>query len=516
MVGEGGAKDYLLAILNPAEMRASGGAPLTVATMRLDEGALSIPQKNATGSIRWPNALPKGPNDPSTPWVNPPLPWEPVADDPITPKLKGEAQGIPFVNSNVNPDFRVAGENMARAWEGGTGQKVDGVIALDIAAVRELLRSTGPVTSAAYGEVNDVNIVQRLLADAYYEQDDVARAGLNLALMTAVVDRLSQGEGLLDKVKALAAAAPSRHLQVWFRDPTAQQMAADNGFGGAVADPSSGDHIAVFAQNGNESKVDVFAQRTIDEVVRLQEDGSATVTRTITLRNTARAVLPESLNRKRGYRTAWSWVGLTHLLPEGAEVLTPPGRPAGAVGDAQTGVDQAGRPYWSQVVEVAPEGYATQVLEFRIPKAAEITDGGMRLTLTLDPDNGLNPVRSRTVVLPPAGWQAVAAPGVEVVSGQAVVNAVMVAQQTVQIPLVKGTAPAAGQTGQTGQPGVPAPDASLPVVPDPAATLDPGATPAAGTAGGTGVPDGAGVDGTGVPDGTAGLPADGAVVPRPR
>ncbi|NHC16641.1 hypothetical protein, partial [Motilibacter deserti] len=253
---------------------------------------------------------------------------------------------------------------------------------------RELLRTTGPVSSAAYGEVNADNVVQVLLADGYYLQEDSRRHDLNLALMAGVMERLAQGEGLIDKVKALAAAAPGRHMQVWFRDATAQQMAAENGFGGAVADPGTGDHIAVYAQNGNESKVDIFAQRTIDEVVRLQEDGSATVTRTVTLRNSATAVLPQSLNNKKGYRTAWSRVGLIHLLPEGAEVTTTAERQPGAVSDAEQGVDQAGRPYWRQQVEVAPGGYATQVLEFRVPDAAELTDGGsMGFRLTLDPDN---------------------------------------------------------------------------------------------------------------------------------
>ncbi|NHC16229.1 DUF4012 domain-containing protein, partial [Motilibacter deserti] len=135
MVGADSPKNYLVAILNPAEMRASGGAPLTVATIGLDNGELKIPAPSATGDIDWPNALDKAAGDTSTVGVNPPIPWKPVDGDPFTPAMQAKGtEGISFVNSNVNPDFRAAGENMARAWEGGTGNTVDGVIALDIVA----------------------------------------------------------------------------------------------------------------------------------------------------------------------------------------------------------------------------------------------------------------------------------------------------------------------------------------------------------------------------------------------
>ena len=52
-VGANGKKTYLVAIMNPAEMRASGGAPLSVALVVLKKGKLTIPLKGTTSSIVW-------------------------------------------------------------------------------------------------------------------------------------------------------------------------------------------------------------------------------------------------------------------------------------------------------------------------------------------------------------------------------------------------------------------------------------------------------------------------------
>ena len=53
-VGAEDNKSYLVAIMNPAEMRASGGAPLSVAFIKFRDGKMSIPLKGTTSSITLP------------------------------------------------------------------------------------------------------------------------------------------------------------------------------------------------------------------------------------------------------------------------------------------------------------------------------------------------------------------------------------------------------------------------------------------------------------------------------
>ena len=56
-VGEGGRKTYLVAVLNPAEMRAPGGAPLSVAFIRFTDGRMTTTLKGQTSVLTEGNRL---------------------------------------------------------------------------------------------------------------------------------------------------------------------------------------------------------------------------------------------------------------------------------------------------------------------------------------------------------------------------------------------------------------------------------------------------------------------------
>ena len=89
-VGADGPRTYLVTVLNPAESRASGGAPLSVAFMKFDQGRLTIPVQGQTSLLT-------GGNQPHT--------FTPAKGDPW---LIGRGERR-FVNANVNPDFSTAG-----------------------------------------------------------------------------------------------------------------------------------------------------------------------------------------------------------------------------------------------------------------------------------------------------------------------------------------------------------------------------------------------------------------------
>ena len=440
MLGAEAPKKYLVTVLNQAEMRASGGAPLSVSVMTTDKGRIDPGIPSLTSEVGFKNGLKQNAALGTT---NAPVPWTPVKGDAFSvQRIKGYS---PFVTAGYNPDFRVAGESYARAWEGGTGDRVDGVISLDITAIRELLRVTGPVPSG-YGDITADNVAQILLSTVYASVDSPQRHDLNKALMAGIVQRLASGENLVDKMKALAAAAPGRHIQVWMRDPVVQQTALDNRFAGAVQTPTTGDHIAVYAQNAL-SKTDALQERTVDEVVHLNADGSAQVERTVTQRNHAPDRTP---GKQKGEQTGWSTTNLIHLLPEGATVTRAPAKnpqagpglvttgQSGIYSPAATATDQAGRPVWRQSVQIAPLGVVSQTITFTIPKAAVLSDTGMTLALTYDPDNALTVTQTQTVVIPPAGFTVSATPDVVVTAGQGVVKVPLNAPRTLEVELQRG------------------------------------------------------------------------------
>ncbi|WP_147431861.1 DUF4012 domain-containing protein [Motilibacter peucedani] len=448
-LGANGPKTYLVTINNQAEMHGSGGAPLSVGTVTLTNGLLGLGTPSSTSDYVFPKALPQ-PTARGN--ANPPLLWKPVKGDPFyaVGTYANGKQATPFVTAGLNPDFRVAGESMARAWQGGTGQEVDGVVSLDVSAIRQLLAVTGPVQAPGYGEINAGNIAQALLADVYATADSPARHQLNAALMGAIVQRLASGEQLTDKAKALAAVAPGRHLQMWMKDSSLQQTLTENGFAGAISDPDTGDHIAVYSQNAGLTKVDALQDRTVDEVVRLAADGSAAITRTVTQHNKA-------ADRTHGVikseQSGWARTGLISLLPKGAKVTKSAPAESGlgsnaAIVAGKSGmlsalekpllVDALGRPWARQTVQIAPGAVLGQEFSFSAPKVAVPTDTGMTVTLTYDPDNALNVTNTRVVVIPPAGYRVAPGDGVQVLAGQGVVNVALDRQRTVSVSLVKG------------------------------------------------------------------------------
>ena len=392
-LGANGTKRYLVAIMNPAEMRGSGGAPLSMAMLVFKDGKLTIPMKGTTSA----NTLgsPEGLKGDS-----PELVWPRVKGDPFQPPL---GEPVRFVNTGFNPDFRVSGEQMMRATKTFFGYRTDGVIALDVVALSHLLEAVGPVASE-YGTLTSENLVDELLVKAYVEQgtDVEGRQARNDALMTTILTDLTAGGGIQGKVQALAKAIPDRHLQLYFRDARLQRVVQRIDAGGAVPAPKVGNLTAVYTQNGNGSKVDIFQQRSIDETVRLRPDGSAVVRRTVTLQNATPPYAGTTPDIKRGYLTRWATNLVITLMPPGATLTDVPTSDLPAT--VKKGVDQAGRTFAQAAVVTPPGESSTLSWEYVLPHAAVREGRSLRFLDTLAPQNTVNGFLLRTTVIAPDGW----------------------------------------------------------------------------------------------------------------
>ncbi len=396
-VGADGPRTYLVTVLNPAESRASGGAPLSVAFMKFDQGRLSIPVQGQTSLLT-------GGNKPNT--------FTPAKGDPW---LIGRGERR-FVNANVNPDFSIAGEQLLRA-SGSFRQAPVGVIALDVQAIGSLLKATGPIDSPEYGQLTAENVAQKLVVDAYLApQDQQARHDRNDQLMQTMLQRLTQGGGLIGKARALGEAVPGRHLQMYFRDPALQKVVLDAKAGGVVPAKQTGDLAAVYTQNLNASKVDTYQHRTVSETFALAADGSATVRRTVSIKNDTPGYLGGGEDPKTGYYTRWATLLVINLMPPSARITGQPttaNSPGFLAGSAQhKGTDGAGRQWADAITEIAPGDTAELTWTYRVPKAA-VPDGanGMRLVVRADTQPLLTPPDLKVTVVTPKGWTAQVGPG---------------------------------------------------------------------------------------------------------
>jgi hypothetical protein len=358
LFGARGERTYLLALLNPSEQRFSGGAPLTVVPMEVTDGRLSMGEARDT-------------TDPELFRVGR---WERVDGNPFhNGKLR-------LSTSTYAPDWSVSGEELLRGWERRTDQEVEGLVVVDIVALADMLRITGPVATEGYGILDAGNFTATLIGDYDKFPDNAARKDLNRAIVPLFAERLlDPGDGL-EKIESLRTSARARHFAMWMRDPDLQSAVADIGLAGELSDTRH-DYLAVFNQNTNRSKADFWQQRTVASEVRLREDGSAQVRLTISVHNDSPPYVQPFPDPRDGTDvTRWNGLTVGVFLPEGAELT---GATAAGTPQGTRLFDYYGRPYKLLRLTLPPGTTREAVLEYDVPAAA-VAPGDGTLTYRLD------------------------------------------------------------------------------------------------------------------------------------
>ena len=142
VLGAQGPRTYLLTIMNPSEQRYSGGATLQMATIHFDDGVITFGASQSVTEV-----------DAHKFFLN----WRPVPGNIFHPPGPRRLAAATY-----SPWWQVSGEELLRAWQAQTGQRCQGLIAVDLQALAELFRITGPMQVPGYGELNADNLVHTL------------------------------------------------------------------------------------------------------------------------------------------------------------------------------------------------------------------------------------------------------------------------------------------------------------------------------------------------------------------
>lgn len=261
-----GPQTYLVLAGNNAEMRAGSGAFLEVGTADTSDGTVQLGTFGPSGQLSLaPGQVPvTGDLQRNWGWLQPGVDWR---------------------NLGLTPQFDVTAPLAARMWAARTGQQVDGVLAVDVVALRQILAATGPVTAGGV-TVDSGNVEQYLLHDQYVglsdnATGDAARTDALGAIADATLRQLQgQSTNLRSLASSVAGAVAGRHLMVWSSNPTAQAAWLASGVSGSLTASSLG--VAVVNQGGN--KLDQYLPVSVDLVTR--PTGSSTeVTLTTALTN---------------------------------------------------------------------------------------------------------------------------------------------------------------------------------------------------------------------------------------
>lgn len=431
-LGANSPKRYLIAVGNQAEMRASGGAPLTLVLVEFDSGRISIPIKGQTSTQLYPP-------------LNAPVTWWGPAGNPF---FQSNPRNAPMVVANTHPSLLYSAREISGAWIGGDYPAVDGVITLDLSAIAAVLNALGPISSPTYGEVTGDRLGQLLLVEAYEkfgETEFLARQEANQQLLDELLNQLLSGKDLVAVAKAIVSTAPGRHFQLWMRDTRFENFILEGGAGGAVRDPGQGDWSAVYTQNGNQSKVDVFQQRGVLVSARVNTDGSARVTQLMTVTNATPAERPEGPPERIGYETSWLKAAYLLYLPTAAtnySAFYPQGFAVRSFKDHQQyGRGFADDGFGQKLIRVvgwtAPGASAAVSVAYDLPAGTfTAADGSLVYTLQAEPQSIWNASTLTVRVTPPPGWRAENDLGMKVDEvGVAEVSAVQNGQVNVSITM---------------------------------------------------------------------------------
>jgi hypothetical protein len=273
-LGADGPRTYLVAGENNAEMR-DQGAVLSWAVLTAKDGTFTMSHASSVGtlSIRHPApvTLPRGTESAFGP-LDPTQVWQSV---------------------NASADFPLSGKVMAAMYHQRTHKSVDGVIALDVPALEDVLRITGPLTVKHIpGVVDTENAGFVLLRGLYllfpHNYQEGTRHDEVSAVATAAVHWLQHNHyDLAYLVDQLAKATKGRHLLVWSRFPTLERAVEGFGASGSLTVHGTNTiHLAI--ESAVAAKLDYYLRTDVVYHVYIDANGTATIEAKIEVANTAK------------------------------------------------------------------------------------------------------------------------------------------------------------------------------------------------------------------------------------
>jgi hypothetical protein len=391
VLGAEGPRTYLLTIMNPAEQRFSGGATLQMASVRFDHGLISFGRSQSVADV-----------DQAQPFLN----WRPVRGNIFHPPGPRRLAAATY-----SPWWQISGEELLRAWQAQTGQRCQGLIAVDLQALADLFRITGPMQVAGYGELNADNLVQSLAGSYDSYQDPFQRRRLNNALVPAFQQKFLSGGAFVQKARSLQQDAQGRHVAMYFRDRLSQQAFAEAGFAGNLS-KTRHDYLGVFSQNLNGSKADYWQERHVSTNVTLSADGSAYETLTIVVRNPSPPYTEPAPDPKSGYTTRWLGTLVSIWFPPGTQLggvnVDGEGVPHAALEQTSTAIKGVlDRPVLRHSWLLAPRQSGQLTANYAVPHAATVNpaDGDMTYRVHLDPQDLVQPQSNGITLRIPAGYR---------------------------------------------------------------------------------------------------------------
>ena len=270
MLGDGGTRTYLLMAQQNAELRSTGGLPGSIGPLVVENGKISVGEFAAGNTNFSAEANMYG---------------EVTAEEDA---LFTNRMAIRITDTNFNPDFPRVAHFAKGLYEAGTGQKVDGVIAIDPVFLQYLLALAGGVDVAGTN-VNGDNAAALMLHDAYnmlsVEQTDQFFSGVAGLAFKQIMGNLGE-VGFSNLFKTLGRGIAEHRFLAWMENPEEEELMTLMGCSGALKNDPAEPELGVYFADETWSKISwYFSSNThVDEGVK-NNDGTTSYHVTTTMTN---------------------------------------------------------------------------------------------------------------------------------------------------------------------------------------------------------------------------------------
>ena len=360
---------YLLVVQNPNQPRGTGGYMGYMGFLHSDDGSLQLDD-----FFRTPAALAR-------------RPVEAPAD--YTERYEAFGALRDLRQANLSPDLPTSADVVLQMADQLGWGRFDGVMMVDPVWMKYMLETTGPVETPGWPDsITADNVVDVLGHDVFLldqgSASDRAQDLIGTAVWEAVQVRNVSGAAMAE---ALARASTERHLQVYSTHPEEEATLARLGVSGQAA--FGRNPLSVVWAATSDNKVGYFVERSLAVDVALDEDGAATVTTTVRMRNGAPDEPAGRLLGEGDDVPVGTWGSLVSVyMPERIE-----GRPTFDARGTETGtVEEFGHPVGYAHTLTPAGGSSTWSVTYVAPDAVTSSTGGSEYRLDFLPQASLSSI----------------------------------------------------------------------------------------------------------------------------
>ncbi len=366
VLGKDSPRRYLVLFQNDAELRPTGGFLTAYAVIEVSSGKVNIVQSNDIYTL------------------DEKFPQKITAPEPVKKYLPNVSYWY-LRDQNLSPDFKVSMDTFYPNYKLTKSPEVDGVVAVDTQLLVDLLKVTGPIGVAGFGNYSADEDKRCNCPQVFYELEKFAdqegpvvwdpagtgkiifaprnygarKSFIGPMMQAVLANVMAQPKGRFPKLFETAMAAiAQKHVQLYFNKPEVQQAAESFNLAGRVRE-ADGDYLFVVDTNFAGAKTNAWVTYTAEQDIKVEGDGAVTKTLTLTYKNPQEFFSDEKGTVKlNGKFRDW----LRVYVPKGSELVEAKGFETG-----QASGEDLGKTVFEGFFTLTPLNVHTITLKYKLP-----------------------------------------------------------------------------------------------------------------------------------------------------